>query len=396
MNNYLILDSSVICTDPIKMNDYTSALVMSLQNKPLFINNKKSEIVDFVINKEIINMKIKNVSWSSGEKITGYDIKNYLLFIVENNSFFSAYLDIIDDFPDISKSIVASKNEISILTRNPKLLIDILSNPQFGLLKIKNGKILDNIFSGYYKYIKNKLVLNGIFENFELPKEISIIVESNLKIYMKLLTKKNVLSCPTYYDFTYLNTNKENIIVEKNNLLYFLKVQNTELKQYILNKIQKIKFDDFLKKGLTSKFFFIDTEYQHQYIKQDILRKELSILLPDYYPNEEIIKCITNSIGNKITYKLKKLKMKEYISENHAKYDIVFQILAEFSDDQSLKIEMLENFKINNAEILQNNEEELYNKTSLIPLFSGNNIYISNGNMSKFKVSKYGVIYLCK
>lgn len=343
---------------PDKILEYSSKFCLSLIYMPIFVKKNgfiTSGLVSEIKKENSVIFLLKERYWSNGERITSKMLKDFFINYLQSENSFKKYLSFIkgtekmflNDF-EIDKVEIYCNNiyELEIVMNEFETYHDILSAIQFSLFyeEKKTCNKLKIMGCGPYQLAKVceksesiMLVDNSFYHE---PKQIKIIdiktvkdTEITIRDYLLgAVDFTNTTSFPKELietlnqrkDFFYESSNIEiSLIINQKDILVYKSILQT----YLKNMIRK---DNLLVRLINVDVDQILYEKGHYLTGSDTY--EFKMLLPNYYPNQEVCQKIVNFFnekGYKLTLVTKELDEFVYESKNNSnEYDIIYQLTS--------------------------------------------------------------------
>lgn len=346
----IILDDEPKTFVPLEVDDYSSLLLCCFLYQPLFIKSKsgfsENIIIDKSINKEVI-LEFKEVYWSDGSPLLPEDFKKTLLYILNSRSYLANYLSFIVGVEEYLNDDV-KLNDIGIYTENKNIHIKtktddnyykyVFSTIYFSPVKIKNGKVCENITCGKYFLNKNTYELfPNKYNKPSINEKILLVFNDNVNQNLEEFSKGNIdmTSTTLIYrknkqqieEMEEFNSKTSNLLlrVEFRDNLSFLRKEVSEL----LEKF--IKSDSYLNDDMR----LVSRNVSNNILEESLVtEKHISILYADYYPNNHIAYVIQEFL------KEKQLEVDmvtgdfDFFLKEHKKneYNIVIDILSSITN----------------------------------------------------------------
>ena len=421
--------------------DYISNLILSSMYEPLFFEENseyRSLYVEDSYDGIYITLNFKDFFWSNGMLVTAKDMYNSLIYILENRTIFSSYLDFIEGVSEYlygegsinSIGITLYDKSLKIKTKYENNYKELFSTIHFSPFFIENGEVVNNISNGRFYLDKkssdsislktNTFLMDKFFKKKAKIQELSFVYIKDLYKGIDEFKKGNLdMTCSTYFPFEEISNYNESpyFYMKNSNILFTLKIDKdlTPLKKDLMKILYDNCFNNqLLNKGINfCKNYFFDKELTQQDFNnneintsKNSINNNIRVLYPSYYPNDIVIKPIISYLKKKgIEIEEIALPLKEFNEVyNSSKFDIALVLLSPLvNNDIDLLIHYLKGFyneeKIDTYLVLLNKYLESqaeYDKKKLNEYLIGHSqfIPIGFGKHLYFKSEKLKDLYI--
>lgn len=334
--------------------DYNSKLVLSFLFQPIFIKSAGIYInngVEDLSANNIIKIRFLNSRhWSNDTIITADDFYKTLMHILQYVPNIASYLNFVVGTKEFLKGN-NSIDSVKVWTKNNIFYAEVydmsfykelFSNICFSPIKIIDGFPVNNVTSGGYNIVKvtdKTIHLRRSIRNKRYPNNVIFNVVKNVSQQLSIINKNDYsYSGFTSLDYqTIINNNSVNNI--PSNLRYRLILSRELYSSSPISEIKNALFSNITNNIMLSKFIKIPKtkSIRHSYnstISKSNTTKKITILWADYYPNEKIVLEIIN-IFKKHNYIVApiKLNFKDFLNADFSKYDLVLEIVEQFTDN---------------------------------------------------------------
>lgn len=411
--------------------DHNAKFVLSFLYKSLFFKYNGhyiSEGIEDYSDGKLLKFKFsENSTWSDGSQLNAEDFYNTLKYIIFNKLGIASYLNFIVGVKEYLFNEGNFKNIHFWIDNNCffaevytlSLYKEVFSSICFAPRKILENNTLSSLTSSGYtiqEITTDKIeIKNQIFN--KNPKKISFIVVKESEKQLDLLKNNDIF----YTGFTSLTFNsiqhrnptslKSDILVRlifSEHIFSIFKSHNIEIDFF-----RNISENDILKKLLNIKSNHNNLEHGTS-DSDTIPLPNISILFPDYYPNQLIIDELDYILLSK-GYSLKKYKksLKEFTQCDFSHYDIILELIEPITlnkldywieqiqyinlDSKNNFVQHLNKYINSPTTNIQNEIEQIINSQSrCIQIGNLKQYYLSSQNSPKLVLSDNGLISIKK
>lgn len=344
MNKKVIfsLDEFPLNIDELDGLDHNAKFVLSFLYKSLFFKYNGhyiSEGIEDYSEGKLIKFKFsKNSTWSDGSQLNAEDFYNTLKYIIFNKLGIASYLNFIvgvkeylikgGNFKNIQFWI--DNNYFFAKVYTLSLYKEVFSSICFAPRKILENNTISSLTSSGYtiqEITTDKIEIKNQLFNKNPPKINFMVVKDSDK--QLDLIKNNDIFYTGFTSLTFNSIQNDNPISLKSDILIRLTISE-QFFSIFKNNIKMEFFRNLNKNNILKKLLHINPNQNdlERDVSDTINCPNISILFPDYYPNQLIIDELDSILLSK-GYSLKKHKksLKEFTKCNFSKYDIILELI---------------------------------------------------------------------